>query len=185
MNIGLVPVISWDESAFADYYLNWANDEEVTEHLYQGSFPVSRQEAVDVYNSFKNHNNIVFYMVDNNNDGTRTTIGTVGLYDIYWPSRTGEFRIMIGNKKYWNRGIGRKCLERMMELAFERYNFHKFWLGFNANNKRAEKSYSKSGLKHECTLKDHHYKNGTYNDIVVRMYMLEDDYRAWRNSKQV
>jgi diamine N-acetyltransferase len=183
MDVKLIPIISWKDSTFADLYVDWANDSEVTEHLYQGSFPISYKEALDLYDSFKNHNNVVFYIVvhDRNSD---KTVGTVGLYDIHWPSRIGEFRVMIGRKHYWGKGIGRICLEKMMKLAFEQYNFHKFWLGFNANNKRAENSYSKSGLKHECTLKEHHYKNGVYNDIV-RMYMLENDYRVWRDSKQV
>ena len=70
----------------------------------------------------------------------------------------------------------------MNDIAFERLGLHKFWLGFNANHKRAEGAYTKAGFQRECVIKRHHYKNGVYNDIV-RLCMFQEDYEKWKESK--
>lgn len=174
----LVPIGSMDRSEWAARYAKWVNNEEVTKFLYQGTIPTSRIKCEALYDLWTNDNHAVFNIVYN-----EQAIGVVGVYNIYWPSRVGEFRILIGDKYHWGKGVGKAALEVMNEVAFERLNLYKFWLGFNASHKRAEGAYSKSGFQKECVIKRHHFKNGVYNDLV-RMAMWPEDYEAWKNSKQ-
>lgn len=175
----LHPIGSTSRDAWAARYARWVNDEEVTKFLYQGTIPISIEQCKQLYDMLTNDKHVVFDIYDND----KNSVGIVGIHEIYWPSKVGEFRILIGDKSHWGGGLGKACLEQMNHVAFDRLNLHKFWLGFNANHKRAEKAYATSGFQHEAILKKHHYKNGVYNDIV-RMCMFREDYDAWVKSLQ-
>lgn len=174
----LVPIGSANREMWASRYKSWVNDEEVTKFLYQGTIPTNQTKCEALYDLWTGENHVVFDIVWNG-----CSIGVVGIFEIYWPSRVGEFRILIGDKHHWGNGVGKSALELMSQVAFERLNLYKFWLGFNANHKRAEGAYTKSGFQKECVIKRHHFKNGVYNDLV-RMAMWPEDYEAWKNSKQ-
>lgn len=174
----LTPIGSSDRDIWATRYAAWINDEEVTEYLYQGTVPTSIEKCKTLYDVFTNENNVVFNIFLHTE-----LVGIVGIFDIYWPSKVGEFRMLLGETHHWGKGLGQVCLEKMNEIAFERLGLYKFWLGFNGNHKRAKGAYAKSGFQHECVIKRHHFKNGTYNDLV-RMCMFKEDYEAWKKSKQ-
>lgn len=181
----LLPLKLVTSESFAKSYTEWANDEEVMKFLYQGTFPVEPAEVTPIYDAYTDHNKNLVFMILKRYPGSlrEEPIGVVGIHDIHWISGVGEFRILIGDQNSWGKGLGKRFLEEMMVLAFEKYNFHKLWLGYNGSHRRAEGAYTKSGFKHEATLKQHHYKNGQYNDIV-RMAMFRDDYQAWKASQE-
>ena len=199
MKIRLIAIGSMPREAWARRYARWVNDPEVTKFLYQGTTTTSIEECEKLYDTLTNSNNVVYNImiapkknVKEEDDKAESLeysdpsigglwVGIVGIFDIYWPSKVGEFRILIGNKTAWSRGIGKLCLNEMNRVAFDRLGLHKFWLGFNGNHKGAEKAYSKSGFQHECIIKQHHYKNGVYNDLV-RMCMFRPDYEKWRKT---
>lgn len=167
---------------FKDQYATWANNAEVTKYLYQGTFPVEPDDTGPVYDSYIDHSrNLVFaiYRKLELSTSSPQMVGLVGIHEIDWISGVGEFRILIGEQRHWGKGLGKTFLEEMMEQAFEKYNFHKLWLGYNAGHQRAEGAYTKSGFKKEAVLQKHHFKNGQYNDLV-RMCMFRDDYWAWK-----
>jgi len=180
------PLKMLKEEYFQNYYVDWVNDPEVTKYLYQGTFPIEPNDASPIYYAYiDHHRNLVFSIHHTNHNMAKSEgiIGLVGIHNIDWISKVGEFRILIGKEDHWGRGLGKRFLEEMMELAFERYNFHKLWLGYNASHIRAEGAYTKSGFKHEAVLEKHHFKNGQYNDLV-RMSMFREDYEAWKAQKE-
>lgn len=165
-----VGVSALDRDAFIKNYPKWINDDEVTQYMFQGTFPTNWDDAQCLYDQFQTETNVIFGIYV-----ARMLVGTCGIYDIHWPSRIGEFRILIGDKSLWNKGIGFKCLNYMTKLAFERYNLYKLWLGYRADNIKAAQSYVKSNFKHECTIKHGHYRNGKYCDLE-RMCIFRDEY---------
>lgn len=176
----LEPLGGFSRDSWAVTYTRWVNDPEVTEYLYQGTIPASIEGCKKLFDTWTNENNVVFVIKD---PKTSKQHGIVGVFDIYWPSRVGEFRILIGDKDAWGLGIGKHALGAMKSVAFDRLGLYKFWLGFNADHKRAERAYTKAGFQRECVLKRHHYKNGKYHDLV-RLCMFEEDYQEWKKSKQ-
>lgn len=169
------PIGSMDRDVWAANYARWVNDPEVTEYLYQGTIPTSIEKCKTLYDTLTNDSHVVFNIMSKTSEGFYQHVGIVGVFEVYWPSRVGEFRILLGDKNYWGMGIGKAALEEMKKVAFNRLGLHKFWLGFNADHKRAEGAYTKAGFQHECVLKQHHYKNGKYHDLV-RLCMFKDDY---------
>lgn len=174
----LIPISIESAEYFAELYLSWIRDPETTTHLYQGTFPPTKEDASGIYTSFINKNNFVYYIWPK---GVENPVGIEGIHDIYWPSRNGECRTLIGDKNYWNRGYAKKCLALMTEFAFENLNFYKFWYGYNQDHPKIKHAYRNNGFTEECVIQQHFYKNGKYSNLV-RMRMFRNEYDEWRKS---
>jgi RimJ/RimL family protein N-acetyltransferase len=93
--------------------------------------------------------------------------------------RTAEFRIFLGNKAYWTRGIGTECTKLMVVYGFEKLNLNRIWLGVNADNIGGVRAYEKAGFIKEGILRQEQYRNFRYYD-VVRMSVLRSEYEKLR-----
>ena len=158
----------------------WANDSDVTYFMFMGATPSTSERLEEEYEPlWKSKNDIVLAVIDKKTD---VHIGNVGLYGINWISRAAEFRIIIGEKKYWNKGYGTEATQLTVAYGFEKLNLNKIWLGVNQDNKSAVKTYEKAGFIHEGTLRQEIYRNGQYYD-AVRMSILRDAYFTHKGKK--
>ena len=101
-------------------------------------------------------------------------VGTTGLYDLQWVMRSASFRVFIGDKLSWDRGIGTDCARLMLRYGFDKLNLNRIWLGVNAANERAVRAYEKAGFVREGLLRQEQFRNARYYD-VVRMAVLRDE----------
>jgi RimJ/RimL family protein N-acetyltransferase len=83
---------------------------------------------------------------------------------------------MIGEKEFWGKGYGTEINNLVLDYGFRKLNLHKIYLGVNADNKGAVKSYKKSGFKYEGTKRDEIYRNGRYYDAIM-MSILRNEYK--------
>lgn len=158
----------------------WANDAEVTHYMVMGALPNNIELLEEEYEQLvKSKNDVVFAVVDKKTD---IHIGNVGLYVINWISRTAEFRIIIGEKEYWNKGYGTEAAKLTVKYGFEKLNLNRVWLGVNAEYKSAIKSYENAGFVHEGILRQEIYRNSKYYD-AVRMSILREEYFTLREKK--
>jgi len=102
-------------------------------------------------------------------------IGVVYLTNIDAVSRTAFFGIMIGEKKYKNKGIGKKTTELMLDHAFNDLNLNRVELVTLENNNRAISVFKKCGFVEEGLLRESIYKNGKYHNQVC-MSILKREY---------
>jgi len=151
----------------------WANDSEVTRYMFTGHKPNHRELLEEEYEKLiRSNNDIVFAIVDKK---TNCHIGNVGLYAINWVSRSGEYRIIIGDKNSWGNGCGTECNFLILDYGFLKLNLNRIWLGVNADNKAAVQSYKKAGFVEEGVLRQEIYRNGRHYD-ATRMSVLRDEY---------
>lgn len=168
-------------------YFQWANNPEVTYYMFMGVKPNSIEQMEEEYNQLiKSNNDVVFAIIDKKTD---THIGNVGLYAINWISRSAEFRIIIGEKEFLGKGYGTEAAELILQYAFEKLNLNKVWLGVNAENLPAVKSYENAGFVREGTLRQEIYRNSKYYD-AIRMSILREEYankkkRKTKNKKRL
>lgn len=154
-------------------YYHWLNDPEVTKYTSHGIFPVTREEEEKWYSEVaKSKNTIVLAIVDKKTD---THIGNCTIQNINWTNRHAEYAVIIGEKKFWRKGIGTEVAKLLIEHAFNRLNLNKVWLGVNTQNKGAVRSFEKAGFVREGILRQEIYRNGRYYD-VVRMSILKQEY---------
>lgn len=74
----------------------------------------------------------------------RKTVGHVSL--AHRPRGWYETQIVIGEKDYWNRGVGTAAIMRLLKKA-DREGMHKIYLEVRPKNARAIAAYEKAGFK--------------------------------------
>jgi RimJ/RimL family protein N-acetyltransferase len=108
-------------------------------------------------------------------------IGTTGCYNIDWRNRSGELGIVIGEKTYRERGYGAEALELVLKFGFHKLDMHRLYVRVFDFNQHAIRTYRKCGMAEEGRLREAHYREGRYHDIVI-MSILEDEYLSGRQS---
>ncbi|MDD5450222.1 MAG: GNAT family protein [Candidatus Omnitrophica bacterium] len=155
--------------------VNWINDPEVTHYLFMGDRPAHLELLQEQWEKeIRNPNEVSFAIVEKKAD---KMIGWCGLYTINWISRAAEYRIFIGDKKYWNKGVGTETAGLLLRYGFEKLNLNKVYLGVNAAHKGAVTSYEKAGFVKEGVLREEIFRNNRYYD-AIRMSVLRKEYRA-------
>ncbi len=104
-------------------------------------------------------------------------VGNGGLFGIDWISRSAEFGIHIGEKKFWDQGFGTRALELFIKHGFENLNLNRIWLRVFETNLRAIKAYEKSGLCQEGRYRQGQFLEGNYVDVMI-MSVLRSEWSA-------
>jgi RimJ/RimL family protein N-acetyltransferase len=104
-------------------------------------------------------------------------IGEAGLLRIFYPWRTADLSIVIGDKFYWDKGYGREAILLLMDYAFGSLALHRLAIGVVGFNERALKFYERVGFKREGIQRDGYFSNHQFSDFVM-MSILEDEFRA-------
>jgi ribosomal-protein-alanine N-acetyltransferase len=153
--------------------VEWINDQDVTRLLFTGLRPANIEILAEQWgHDQRNQNEVALAVREKQSD---TFIGTTGLYSINWIMRTAEFRVFLGNKAFWNRGVGTECTKLMVVYGFEKLNLNRIWLGVNGENVGGARAYEKAGFVREGILRQEQYRNFKYYD-VIRMSILRCEY---------
>jgi ribosomal-protein-alanine N-acetyltransferase len=162
-----------EKKDLADNLFNWSNDSEVTYYMYTGLKPSNLDMLEKEYDQLVHSDkDVVMAIVDKKTDAH---IGNAGLYSINWLYRSAEFRIIIGEKKFWGKGYGTEATKLVIDYGFDKLNLNKLWLGVNADNAAAVKSYRNAGFVEEGVLRQEIYRNSKYYD-AVRMSILREEF---------
>ncbi len=161
-----------DREDFISRMMEWSNDDQATHYMVTGLYPGNREQIGKTYDDLIKGDNVVFSIISKQSG---KTIGFAGLYDIRWQPRFAEFRIIIGDRKFHGKGIGTRAAQFIVSYAFRSLNLNKVWLGVNAENKSAVKSYQKAGFKQEGVLRQEVWRNNRYYD-AIRMSVLSKDH---------
>ncbi|HET6456282.1 MAG TPA: GNAT family protein [Armatimonadota bacterium] len=102
-------------------------------------------------------------------------IGETSLRYVDHRGGNADFTIAIGNKAYWSHGYGSDATKALMKFAFEQYNLHRITLYVHAFNERAIRAYERCGFRHEGRLRESHYLDGEYKDVLV-MGLLKEEF---------
>ncbi len=152
--------------------VRWFNDPEVV--IYYGRFrPLSMAEEEEWYEEQLKDNNQFIFAIEF--EGKH--IGNCGFFDIDRPNRQAELIILIGEKDYWDKGLGTDAVNTLVRYGFEQMNFHRVYLKIFEPNGRAIRCYEKCGFVHEGLERESQFRHGRYMDLVV-MSILEQEFKA-------
>jgi RimJ/RimL family protein N-acetyltransferase len=104
-------------------------------------------------------------------------IGSCGIFEVDTRARSCEIGISIGSRAYWDRGLGSDALRALLSHAFETLNLNRVGLGVFESNKRAIHVYQRLGFKEEGRLRQAHFGEGRYEDVII-MSLLHEEWRA-------
>ncbi len=106
---------------------------------------------------------------------TEEYIGQLDLINIDWVNRVGTIGIVIGTKENLGKGYGTEAIKLLQKFSFNKLNLNKLELDVRSFNKRAIRSYEKSGFKVEGIIRENYFEDGKYSD-TIKMGILK---REW------
>jgi len=163
-----------------DRYLGWLNDPDVTKYLESGIFPTTMQDLEAYYQQTTgSRNQVIFAIVDSQSD---QHIGNVKLGPIHWIHRSATFGILIGDARFWGKGIGLEATRLAVEYGFQKLNLRRIDLGVFAGHESAISCYEKAGFRIEGRLREDLFQNGEYKDRVW-MGILRSEYQSAKSGK--
>jgi len=151
------------ESKDIEVFRRWINDWEVCRGLLR-YLPVTDFGHREWFKNIKKDRNQIYFAVEIKK--SKKYIGNIGLRNINWKDRNGDFFIYIGEKKYWGKGYGTEAAKIFIDYCFNSLNLHKVYLRVVEFNESAVKSYQKAGFKKEGVLKDEVFVGGSYFNII-------------------
>jgi RimJ/RimL family protein N-acetyltransferase len=104
-------------------------------------------------------------------------IGFVGLWDTSWKHGDAELGIAIGDREYWGKGFGTDAMRLILRYGFTEMNLERITLGVFDYNKRAIRTYEKTGFILEGRMRQAVHRDGSRADIVY-MGILRDEWRV-------
>ena len=130
-------------------YIKWMNDPEVVQFTEQ---------------KYKRHTrkNISFFLKKTNKDNLseiygiffqKILIGTIKIGKINKIHKTAEISYIIGNKKFWNKGIATIIVKKVCDYIFKKLKLKKIIAGTYSVAKSSQKILLKNGFKLEGVLK--------------------------------
>lgn len=162
-------------------YLNWLNDPQVTRYMETGTFPTTKQDLEDFYQSATtSRNQVVLGIADARTD---LHIGNVKLGPIHWVHRRATFGILIGDQKYWGKGVGQEATRLAVEYGFHRLNLNRIDLGVFAEHESAVRCYEKVGFKVEGRFRQDLFAEGEFKDRLW-MALLRSEYVPAKSEKK-
>lgn len=123
-------------------YCQWMNDKEVNKYLYPGRYN-KKITIKDIINYVKEKNAkkyclLMGIFID------KKHIGNVK-YECF--SGKPTIGIIIGEKKYWNKGIGTRVIKIFTKKVLKKFDLNKIELVIHKGNKSAIKVYLKCGYR--------------------------------------
>lgn len=155
----------------ADIVFKGHNDPDVREAMFF-YFPMSQGEAEKRIPEMAEKEKAISFMIVEKESGK--TVGQTAIVRPDWVSRAATFYILLLDKAFWGKGLGREATKLLIHYAFNELNLNRLQLHVNTENMRAVKVYKDLGFVVEGTLRQAMYKQGRYYDFYVMSILREE-----------
>lgn len=144
-------------------YVYWMNDPEVNIYLESGGdYSI---EKLELFLKQVESNSILFWAIRLKDSGKH--IGNIKIDPVNERNRTGEYGILIGDKKEWGKGYATEASNTILEFCFsENVRLRKVTLGVVAENESAVQLYRKLGFIQEGLLKKQAFHMNKWCDVI-------------------
>ena len=148
-------------------YETWMNDWEIikfTEQRFKKTSIKDIKNYLKKINNSKNDFIYGIYIKDRKND---IHIGNIKIGSINFYHKRAEISYFIGNKFFWNKGVGKKAINLILNIAKNKFKLKKIIAGVYSLNRSSINVLLSNGFKKEATLKSHIvFKNKRYNSYI-------------------
>lgn len=156
----------------SDTYVGWLNDPEVNAHLFVGRSPATMDSLNGYFESNSANPNVVMFAILDGESGVHIGNVKLNMYDTL--GRIVDWGIMIGDKRFWGRGVAQEVARLTSGWAFERWDAHKITLGVSDGHAAAIKAYENAGFQIEGRQRSQLYERGAYVDKILMGLLRED-----------
>jgi RimJ/RimL family protein N-acetyltransferase len=169
------------ERADVPSFVRWLNDAETTSFLnMRAPMSVAMEEKWFegmVERQGKDHYHYVICLLKNDQP-----IGSLSLFAVDYINGNAGIGISIGEKTLWGKGYGTDAMNALVDFGFGMLRLERMWLEVYVFNKRARRSYDKSGFVLEGVERHGVFKQGRYLDVEM-MSILRDEWAALPRKK--
>ncbi len=160
--------------------LRWVNDPEVRDFVL-GTFPWTEKMEEDWFDKLGKDESKVTLVIETKEG---KAIGTMGIHNINWVSRTGTTGAMIGEKDCWGQGYGTDAKLVLLQYAFDTLNLFRIRSDVIGFNDRSVRYSLRCGYKVEGTRPKDIFKRGQYWDRIELGVFREDWFPIWEKYQQ-
>lgn len=151
------------------FVVRWSQDKEL-----QRLMDVDRPESLEECETWlegirRDRQHRLFALMTNANQ----LIGDMELSNISWRSREAEMRVRIGEKEYWNQGLGTDAITTLLTYGFFQLNLKRIYLRVYSFNHRAIHCYEKCGFRKAGILRLNYQEEPRE---VILMQVLQDEF---------
>ncbi len=151
--------------------VRWFNDPEINKTLFIDE-PLELDKTIKWFVKSKKDDSRIDFAIESR-DGE--PIGIAGLVKINRVHKTAESYCIIGEKKFWGKGVGTEAHRIMFQWGFETLGLEKIWAEINPENTGIIKVCEKIGFKTEGLLRKDRIVNGKRAD-VLRIGLLKTEF---------
>ena len=152
----------------------WRNDREIMELLGNNFLFISETVDENWFQSYlrDRERNVRLSIIA---EETGDYVGNVNLTSIHRVNRSAEYSILIGEKRYWSKGIGSQATRLMLDHAFKDLNLNRIYLTVIRENVRALRLYRRLKFVEEGCQRQAIFKDGSYRDLIA-MSILKGEF---------
>jgi RimJ/RimL family protein N-acetyltransferase len=161
-------------------WTTWLNDPEVTAYLTMPA-PIGLEDQRNWLQKMTTNPNVRLFTVEYQEKSNWVMIGHCNFQDIDWRNRNAEVGFFLGNKDYWDRGVGTETASLLLKFGFEELQLHRIWLRVYHTNKRAIHVYEKAGFTVEAVQRAARFKDGKYLNMVFMSILVKE----WREQNHL
>ena len=144
-------------------YIKWMNDYEVVKFTEQKYIKHTKKNVKNFLEKINKDKYSLIYGIFCNN----LLLGTVKIGNINQIHKTADISYIIGNKKFWNKGIGSAVVRKICLIAFKELKLKKLIAGTYSVAIESQKVLKKNGFKREGVLKKQIYFNNKRIDHYI------------------
>ena len=153
----------------APRFVKWLSDPSVNK--FTTKKPVSLKEEKAWIKSISKQKNEVNFAIDTK-EGIH--IGSTNFHNIFKDDKYAVFDILIGDKRYWNKGYGTEASSILIDFGFKKLKLHRIGLSVYEYNPRAVALYKKLGFKLEGRKRESVlYKKKFYDELTMGLLRSE------------
>lgn len=155
------------KSDVSEKYVSWLNDYEVTRFTEQKYYKHNFKSVLNfVQEKYISEKEFLFGIYFNNQH-----IGNIKLGPIKWEHKSAEISFFIGEKRFWGKGIAKKCIKKIIDFGVDELSLRKINAGYYQTNLASNKVLKKCGFKIEGIRKSDLIFENQRIDLVLVGYI--------------
>lgn len=136
-------------------YLNWLNDWEIVKYTEQRFRRTTIRDIKNYVNGINKSKNNFIYSINVIEKSKIKHIGNIKIGSINFYHKRCDISYIIGNKDYWNKGIGSNAIAKVITIAKKKFKIKKIIAGVYSINKASIAVLKKNKFKKEAKLNSH------------------------------
>lgn len=153
------------EDDVSDKYSSWLSNPKVNKFLESRWKKYRLAELREFINEMSNDMSNFLFGIYHSDNGEH--IGNIKLGDINYIHRYGDIGLIIGEERFWGRGIGYEAVRLVVDFAFNQLNLNKVTAGLYSNNCGSRRIFEKNDFKCVGTREQHVFVEGQYIDVML------------------